>query len=118
MPLIWSWPGRFPAGIQSNALVSLLDFAPTILNLAGVPIPEGLVPSIPEAPAMLPPWPGQVLTPLLDGMAKTVQDALVIENDEDYLGLRLRTIVTERYQFTAGHIIGHTTYSTIIGLAS
>ena len=59
VPLIWSWPGRFPAGVQSDALVSLLDVAPTILDLAGVPIPEGTVPPVPEAPAMLPPWPGR-----------------------------------------------------------
>jgi hypothetical protein len=29
-----------------------------------------------------------------------VRDAVLIENDEDYLGLRLRTLVTERYQLT------------------
>ena len=100
VPLIWSWPGRFPAGVQSDALVSLLDVAPTILDLAGVPIPEGTVPPVPEAPAMLPPWPGQVLTPLLEGRATSVQSAVVVENDEDYLGLRLRTVVTDRYQLT------------------
>ena len=100
IPFIWSWPGRFPAGVQSDSLVSLLDFAPTILDLAGVPIPEGAVPPIPEAPDMLPPWPGQVLTHLLDGEARSVQDSLVVENDEDYLGLRLRTLVTDSYQLT------------------
>ena len=43
---------------------------------------------------------GQVLTPLLEGRATSVQPAVVIENDEDYLGLRLRTLVTDRYQLT------------------
>ena len=100
VPLIWSWPGRFPAGVQSDALVSLLDVAPTVLDLAGVPVPEGTVPPVPEAPAMLPPWPGQVLTPLLEGRATSVQPAVVVENDEDYLGLRLRTLVTNRHQLT------------------
>ena len=45
---------------------------------------------------MLPPWPGQVLTPLLAGRVTSVQPAVVVENDEDYLGLRLRTVVTDR----------------------
>ena len=33
---------------------------------------------------------------------------MVAENDEDYLGLRLRTLITERYQLTVypGHDFG------------
>lgn len=30
----------------------------------------------------------------------TSQASVVAENDEDYLGLRLRTLITERYQLT------------------
>ncbi|MCL4861208.1 MAG: sulfatase-like hydrolase/transferase [Caldilineaceae bacterium] len=40
VPLIWSWPGRFRQGLRSDALVALLDIAPTLLDLAGQPIPE------------------------------------------------------------------------------
>ena len=40
VPLIISWPGMFRQGLRSNALVELQDQAPTILELAGVPIPE------------------------------------------------------------------------------
>ena len=39
VPLIWSWPGRFRAGVRSDALVELTDIAPTLLELAGLPVP-------------------------------------------------------------------------------
>jgi arylsulfatase A-like enzyme len=100
VPFIWSWPGRFAGGTRTRALASQVDFAPTILSLAGLPIPEGTVPPEPEAPDMPPPWPGRSLAPVLEGRAPGVRDHVVIENDEDYLGLRLRTLVTEAHQLT------------------
>ena len=99
-PFLWSWPGRFQPGVETDALASHLDFAPTILDLAGVPIPEGPVPAVPEAPDMPPPWPGLSLAPILKGEEESLHGAVVVENDEDYLGLRLRTLITERYQLT------------------
>ncbi len=101
VPLIWSWPGHFQAGACTDALASHLDVPVTVLQLAGVPIPEGPIPLEPEAPAMSPPWPGQSLVPILNGHATSVQSSLLVENDEDYLGLRLRTLITDRYQITA-----------------
>ena len=101
VPMIWSLPGQVTAGRTSDALFSLLDFAPTILDLAGVPIPEGEVPATPECPAALPPWPGVSARPVLTGAADRVQESVIVENDEDYLGLRLRTLVTERYHLTS-----------------
>jgi len=50
---------------------------------------------------MLPPWPGISASPVLRGECEAVQDSVVVENDEDYLGLRLRTLITERYHITA-----------------
>lgn len=97
VPLIWHWPGRFHAR-SSPALASLLDVPPTILELAGVPTPEG--PTSPEAPQQPPAWPGRSLVPLLAGQADAVQDSVVVENDEDYLGLRLRTLVTSAHKIT------------------
>lgn len=99
-PFIWSWQGHFQEGVKSDALVSHLDFAPTILDLAEVPIPEGDVPPQPECEKQLPPWPGFSLTKLLEGEEEKVQESVLVENDEDYLGLRLRTIVTEKYNLT------------------
>ncbi|MCP5152538.1 MAG: sulfatase-like hydrolase/transferase [Ectothiorhodospiraceae bacterium] len=40
VPLIVSWPGQFRAGLRADALVELQDQAPTILELAGVSLPE------------------------------------------------------------------------------
>ena len=40
VPLIWSWPAKFRAGLRSDALVELIDIAPTLLDSAGLPIPE------------------------------------------------------------------------------
>lgn len=101
MPFIWSWPGHFPAGVTCEDLVSYLDFAPTILDLAGVPVPEGEVPGRVEATAQLPAWPGQSFAAQLQGLPGRPQESVVAENDEDYLALRLRTLITRRYQLTA-----------------
>ncbi len=38
VPLIISWPGRFQAGLVSDALVELTDLAPTLAELAGIPL--------------------------------------------------------------------------------
>jgi arylsulfatase len=40
VPLVMSWPGHFPGGVVSDALVELTDLAPTLLDAAGLPIPE------------------------------------------------------------------------------
>jgi arylsulfatase A-like enzyme len=104
VPGIWRCPRRFPAGQVSAALVSHLDFAPTVLDLAGLPLPErgpGEPQVRPEAPQMMRSLPGRSLAPLLAGHVRRVQDAVLVENDEDYLGLRLRTLVTETHQLTA-----------------
>jgi len=39
VPLIFSWPRRFKQGIRSNALVELVDIAPTLFDVAGLPVP-------------------------------------------------------------------------------
>ena len=40
LPLAISWPERFSGGKDSHALVSFVDFAPTILEAAGVRLPQ------------------------------------------------------------------------------
>ena len=100
VPFIWSWPGHIPAGRVYNGVASLLDFAPTILDLCGVPIPvhpDAEKPLHPNAP---PPWPGHSLRPLLEGGDADTRESAFIDQDDDASGLRLRTLVTERYRFT------------------
>jgi len=40
VPLIVRWPGQLRPGTVREDLVSLLDLAPTVLSLAGVPVPS------------------------------------------------------------------------------
>jgi arylsulfatase A-like enzyme len=55
VPMIWSCPGRFRAGLESDALVELVDIAPTLLEAAGVAQPWQMQ--------------GRSLLPLLEGRA-------------------------------------------------
>jgi len=40
LPLIVSWPGPFVQGVISDALVELIDIAPTLLEACGLPLPK------------------------------------------------------------------------------
>ena len=55
VPLIVAWPGRTPGGRRSDALVELIDLAPTLLEAAGLPLYAGMQ--------------GQSLWPMLSGAA-------------------------------------------------
>jgi len=39
VPLVLSWPGRFKAGLRSDALVELVDLVPTLLDCVELPVP-------------------------------------------------------------------------------
>jgi arylsulfatase A-like enzyme len=99
-PFIWKIPGQKQKNVVTDTLVSHLDFAPTILDLADVPIPEGEVAPEIECPKQPPPWPGNSLKNILEGKQNSLHDSILIENDEDHLGLKLRTLVTDRYKLT------------------
>ena len=100
-PLIFAGPG-IERGVEAQGLASWLDIAPTMLDLAGVAMPEGeFVAPEPALSNQLAALPGNSLAPVLHGEAPSVQDSVIAENDEDHMGLRLRTLVTERYKITA-----------------
>lgn len=42
VPLIMRWPGRIPAGRSVSGLVQQVDMMPTLLEAAGLPVPDGL----------------------------------------------------------------------------
>ena len=112
VPLLVSWPGGgVRGGHTADGLVSLLDLMPTLLELTGVPYPQEPFDDFrgPEAAQIaghrsmydgVPRLPGQSLAPLLTGRAESVQDSVLIENDEDYRGLSLRTLVTDGAIYT------------------
>lgn len=56
VPLIFSWKGHFQAGLRSDALVELIDMSATLLECAGVELPEQMQ--------------GRSLLPILDGSAQ------------------------------------------------
>lgn len=55
VPLIISFPGSFKQGLHSQALVELVDLPPTLLEAAGLPIPDFMQ--------------GKSLVPILSGQA-------------------------------------------------
>jgi arylsulfatase len=60
VPLIFSWPGQVEQGVRSDALVELIDKAPTLLELAGLEVPDYMQ--------------GRSLVPLLRGEAEEHRD--------------------------------------------
>jgi arylsulfatase A len=42
VPLIVNWPGKTPAGVVNNDLTDFSDFLPTIAEVAGAKLPDGL----------------------------------------------------------------------------
>jgi arylsulfatase A-like enzyme len=53
MPLLMRWPGRIKPGTRVDRLTQNIDFAPTLLDAAGVPVPKDMQ--------------GKSLLPLLSG---------------------------------------------------
>ena len=108
VPFLVRWPGRIPPEQVFDGPVSLIDFAPTLLDMADVPIPEGAVPVQTEAPDAPPAWPGRSLFPVLEGADRNTDTNALVEMDEDYLGFKMRTLVTRRYRLTcySGHDYG------------
>lgn len=83
--------GPFPVGKRTDALVSNLDFAPTLLELAGAPATDA-------------DFDGKSIVPMLNGTAEEVHDALffelgfvrgMIKGDWKYIALRYPEPIAE-----------------------
>lgn len=88
VPLIVQLPGRAHAGRVVGSVVSLADLAPTALSVAGFPVPEGLD--------------GVDLAPVI-AARQAAHGAVFVEVVDDPGGIRLKTVVTERYKLTHCH---------------
>lgn len=42
VPLVLRWPRQLPTGGASDLLIGIVDYAPTLLGLLGVPVPDGM----------------------------------------------------------------------------
>lgn len=104
VPLIaWS-PGRVPAGVKRDGLCQLFDLGATILDLAGVPVPDHF-----EA---------RSLRPALEGDAWAPRDAVFTEQAGDIVltGASFQTMVrTERWKLV--HFL-HQTHGVLFDLAA
>jgi uncharacterized sulfatase len=86
VPLIARLPACIPAGVMSNSLQSLVDFAPTFLQFAGLAIPREMS-GIDQSAV----WCGQ---------AESVRDHVIVENHHQPTTVHVKTFVDERYKLT------------------
>ncbi|WP_343250965.1 sulfatase family protein [Diplocloster hominis] len=112
VPLIFQWEGHIQKNVKTDALASLLDFVPTMLDLLEIPYPLTGIQPWPgpffnmdghEAENIydkIPVLPGISLKPILTGQASKVQESVLIEDDDDIFGMFLRTLITEKYKLT------------------
>lgn len=86
LPFIASLPGVITPGQRTDAMLSLVDLAPTFLDLAGIPIPRSMT--------------GKSQRPVLDGSVSEVRDHVIVENHHQPTTLHLKTYVNSRYKLT------------------
>lgn len=101
VPMIFKVPGVAKAGSVSDALVSSVDIAPTLLNLCGV-----------DEARQPPDMQGIDITPMLEDPTRPLRDCCLAEIDENDTGLarllpgsratagRLKYLITQRYSLT------------------
>jgi len=97
VPLICSWPGQVREGVICDALVELVDIAPTLLELAGVPLPERMQ--------------GRSLWPLLTGAAAEHRDFV---RSEYYRALNPDAPGREHLQGTYATMIRDRRYKLVV----
>lgn len=87
VPMLWRWPGRFAADRVTDAFTGLVDFAPTVLELAEAPVPPFVQ--------------GRSLAPLLRGEKEVHRDGALTEFQSSYRPwLNLKTWRTEEWKLT------------------
>ncbi|MGC9350238.1 MAG: sulfatase/phosphatase domain-containing protein, partial [Anaerolineae bacterium] len=107
VPFVWRAPDGVASPEGSQQVVSLLDFAPTVLDYAGVD-PEVLnmrKPADSDAgpKSEWPGLPGRSLRSLIDAGIALPQRPAICEYDEDWKSPRMvrrRTIVTKRWKLS------------------
>ena len=86
VPMLACWPGRIPTGRISNALQSLLDYAPTFLDAAALPTPLHMS--------------GQSQLSVWEGDDRAARDCVAVEFRHQPTRLNLRAYIDGRYKLT------------------
>ena len=105
IPFLLRLPGG-ATGLIHHGLVSQLDLLPTILDLCEITHPDRASATHRHHPYRLGQWqplrvlPGTTLRGILTGDNRQQHEAILLQNDEPYLGFKARTLVTDRYKIT------------------
>ncbi len=86
LPFIVRQPNAVPAGVQSDALQSLVDLPVTFLETAGIPVPRDMT--------------GVDQGPVWRGEAESARDHIICENHHEPTTIHVKTYVDERYKLT------------------
>ncbi len=86
VPFIASMPGTIACDERSDALVSLVDLVPTMLECVNIPVPIQMT--------------GISQWPVFNGSQKSVRSWIICENRHERNNLNMRTYVDERYKLT------------------
>ena len=102
VPLLIRWPGKIIGGTETDALVSLVDLLPTVVELAG-----GIAPKEPEM------IDGRSLLPLISGEKNSHRDEVFAAHTGDGTMNQcpLRMIRTSRYKYIL-NLAPETLYTT------
>lgn len=86
IPMVARFPGQIPTGERSNALQTLVDFAPTFLTIAGLPVPRTMT-GVDQSAVWL-------------GKQSAARDHVLVENRHQPTTLHLKTYIDDRYKLT------------------
>ncbi len=86
IPMVARFPGQIPTGERSNALQTLVDFAPTFLTVAGLPVPRTMT-GVDQSAVWL-------------GQQSAARDHVLVENRHQPTTLHLKTYIDDRYKLT------------------
>ena len=86
VPMIVRYPNHIPRDIVSDALQSLVDYTPTFLSFANVPIPHAMT--------------GKDQKAVWLGEQKHLREWIVCEDNHEHPTINVRTFVNERYKIS------------------
>ncbi|MHB9025160.1 MAG: sulfatase family protein [Armatimonadota bacterium] len=86
IPLLLRWPCGISSSMQTSALISQVDLAPTVLEAVGLPVPAGID--------------GSSALPFLRGEAERIRPSALVECVDDPHKLRLKTLITSTHKLT------------------